>query len=113
MYLNHFSNIMSDSYDKNLCLTDSNCNHFVGEEGIYKPKSYVEIRVYSSPAGVQSTRRAIIFIIPNKFNVQFMSHQDTGYSVQVSFIPSSHRVKPALANYPSLSFCRFFRDCRE
>ena len=56
MYLNHFSNIMSDSYDKNSGLTDSDCN--VGEEGLYKPKSYAEIRVFSSP--VRSTRRAII-----------------------------------------------------
>ena len=101
---------MSDSYDKkkNFCLTDSNCND--GEKGIYKPKSYVEIRVFSSPIGLQSTRRAIVFIIPNKFNFQFMPHQDRGYSVQVSFIPGSHRVKPALANYLSLSVCRFFRQ---
>ena len=77
-----------------------------------KPKSYVEIRVFSSSASVRSTKRAIVFNIPNEFNVQFMPHQDTGYSVQVSFIPDSHSVKPALANYPSLSFCRFFRDCR-
>ena len=28
---------MSDSYDKNFGLTDSDCN--AGEEGIYKPKS--------------------------------------------------------------------------
>ena len=34
---------MADSYVKNFCLTYSNCN--VGEEGINKPKSYVEIRV--------------------------------------------------------------------
>ena len=95
---------MSDSYDKNFYLTDSNCN--IGEEGIYKPKSYVEIRVFSSPV------RAIVFIIPKKFNSQFMPHQDTGYSVQVSFIPGSHMVKPVLATNPSLSFCRFFRDCR-
>ena len=40
MYLNHFSNIMSDLLDKNFCLTDSDCNF--GEEGMYKPKSYVE-----------------------------------------------------------------------
>ena len=101
---------MSNSNDKNFCLTDSNCN--VGEEGINKPKSYVEIRIFSSPTSVRSTRRAIVFIIPNEFNVQFMAHQDTGCSVQVSFIPGSLRVKPALANYPSFSFCRFFPDYR-
>ena len=33
-----------------------------------------------------------------------MAHQVTGYSVHVSFIPDPHGVKPALANYPSLSF---------
>ena len=59
---------MSDSYDKNYCLKNSDCN--VGEERIYKPKSYVETIVFSSP--VRSTRKAIVFIIPKNFNVQFM-----------------------------------------
>ena len=83
MYLNHFSNIMSDAYDENYGLTDSDCN--VGEERIYKPKSYVETKAFSLP--VRSTRRAIVFIIPNKFNVQFMPNQDTDNSVHVSFLP--------------------------
>ena len=52
------------------------------------------------------------FIIPNKFDVQFMSHLDTDNSVQVSFIPGCHRLMPVLANYPSLSCCRIFRDCQ-
>ena len=43
MYLNLFNNILSDSYDINFGLTDSNCN--VGEEGIHKLKSCVETRV--------------------------------------------------------------------
>ena len=64
---------MSDAYDENLGLTDSDCN--VGEEGIYNSKSHIETRVFSSP--VRSTRRAIVFVIPRKFNVQFMP--PTGY----------------------------------
>ena len=48
---------MSDSYGKHVNLKDLGCN--VGEEGIYKHKSYEETRV-------------IFFIIPNQFNVQFM-----------------------------------------
>ena len=74
---------MSDVYDENFGLTDLDCN--VGEEGIYKPKSYVETRAFSLP--VRSTRRAIVFIIPNKFNAQFMPNQDTDNSVCVSFLP--------------------------
>ena len=37
-----------------------------------------------------------------------MPGQDTDNSVQVSFIPSFHRIKPVLANYPSLSFNNSF-----
>ena len=33
---------MSDSYDNNFGLTDSDCK--VDEDGIYKPKSYIETR---------------------------------------------------------------------
>ena len=69
MYLNHFINTMYDTYDNNFGLTDSVCH--VGEEEIYHPKSYVETRFSSH---VRSTRQAIVFIIPNKVNVQFMPH---------------------------------------
>ena len=40
------------------------------------------------------------------------SSEDTDNSVQGSFIPGFPMVKPVFANYPSLSFCRFIRDCR-
>ena len=67
----------------------------------------------SAIAGLQSNPLTVlVFIIPQKINVQFMPHQDTRYSVQVSFTLGCHRVKPVLANYPSLSFSRLFRDCR-
>ena len=42
---------MSDSYDKNFGLTDSDCN--VGEEGKYKPKSYVEQEILARLYKVQ------------------------------------------------------------
>ena len=74
---------MPDAYDENFGLTDSDCN--VGEVGIYKPKSYVETRAFSLP--VRSTRRTILFNIPNKFNVQFTPNQDTDNYVHVSFLP--------------------------
>ena len=74
--------------------------------GIYNPKSYVEIRVFSSP--VRSTRRAIIFIIPNKFNVQFIPHQDIRYSVQVSFIPGCHKVNRYSQTIPGSHFVDSF-----
>ena len=55
------------------------------KKGIYK---YIE------------RNKSFFFIIPNKFDVQFMSHQDIDNTVQVSFIPGCHRLMPVLANYP-------------
>ena len=55
MYFNHFSSILSDSHDENFGLTDWNCN--VGEEGIYKSKSYVETRVLARMYEVYWTQK--------------------------------------------------------
>ena len=82
---------MPDSYGENFGLTDSESN--TGNEGVCKHKSYVE------------TRWVFFFVIPNNYNVQFMPYQDKGNSVQVSF----NRLTPVLANYHSLSFCRFYK----
>ena len=56
------------------------------KKGIDKHKSYKETSFF--------------FIIPNKFDVQFMSHQDTDNRYRFSFIPGCHRLMPVLANYP-------------
>ena len=60
-------------------------------KGIYTNKSFKETSVFFF--------FFFFFIIPNKFDVQFMSHQDTDNSVHVSFIPGCHRLMPVLANY--------------
>ena len=65
------------------------------KKGIDKHKSYKETRV--------------IFSLLPLTSLMFNS---CDYSVQVSFIPGCHRLIPVLADYPSLSCCRFFRDCQ-
>ena len=60
------------------------------KKGIYKHKSYKETSVFST-------------------SLMFNSCDS---SVQVSFIPGCHRLMPVLADYPSLSCCRIFRDCQ-
>ena len=86
---------MPDLYGENVGSRDSDGN--AGKEGICKHKSCVETIAF--------------FIIPSRFNVLFMLYKDKDNSVQVSFISGCHRLTPVFANYPSLSFCRFFNDC--
>ena len=95
MYYNHSCNVMPYSYGENFSFTDSEIT--AGKEGICEHKSYVETRFF--------------FNILNNYNVQFMPYQDKDNSVQVSYILGRHRLTPILANYPILSFCRFFHDC--
>ena len=60
---------MSVSYDKNFGLADSDCN--VGEEGIYKPKFYVETSVLGRLYEVQG--ELLFSLFPKSLIVLFNS----------------------------------------
>ena len=57
---------MSDSYDNNFGLTDSDC--IVGEEIIYKPKSYAETRFLARLYEVQGELLFSLFPTSLMFN---------------------------------------------